>query len=128
VDPKVVLIIDTDLGFVFWLGRVLGDAGHQVLPAKGLSEASSLLHELNTEVHLLIVNPSLPGAADFAKGLRRSWPNAKLLVALSDNDPQGGQIQAADIIVRKPLQPDTAAAALWLKMVEQVLDRSRTRE
>lgn len=123
----MVLIIDTDLGFVFWLGRVLGEAGHQVLPAKGLPEASELLDELNPEIHLVVVSPSLPGAADFANGLRRSWPDAKILVALNDGEPQRSQIQSADIIVRKPLQPDTAAADLWLKIVEQALDRSRSR-
>ena len=120
---KTIVIIDDDLGFVFWLGRVLGDAGYQVLPAKGFSEASALLSELNTEIDLLIANPSLAGAVDFVNALRRSRPNAKILAVLSEKDQEAGQIQNADITARKPLQADAAAATLWLKMVEQVLER-----
>lgn len=120
---KTVLIIDRDLGFVFWLGRVLGNAGHQVLPAKGFSEASTLLSELNTEIDLLIVNPSLAEAADFVNKLRRSWPNAGILAALGGKDQQAGQIRNVGIIARRPLRLDAAAANVWLRMVEQVLDR-----
>ena len=119
---KTVVIIDRDLGFVFWLGRVLGDAGYQVLPSKGFAEASPLLSELNTEIDLLVVNPSLVGAADFVSALRRSWPDARILAAIGDQDQQAGQVQNADIIVRRPLQPDAAAATVWLKMVEQALN------
>ncbi|HKE24889.1 MAG TPA: hypothetical protein VKB88_21150 [Bryobacteraceae bacterium] len=43
---KAVLIIDGDLGFVFWLGKLLADAGYQALPAKGFSEANALLDEM----------------------------------------------------------------------------------
>jgi hypothetical protein len=118
---KTIVIIDDDLGFVFWLGQLLGDADYKVLPTKGFSDASTLLSELNTEIDLLIVNPSLAGAADFINALRRSRPNAKILAALSDNDQPAGQVQNADIIARKPRQPDAAASTLWLSVVEQAL-------
>jgi DNA-binding NarL/FixJ family response regulator len=117
---KTILIIDDDLGFVFWLGPVLAHAGYEVLPAKGFSDASTLLSELNAKIDLLIVNPSLPGVADFVSALRRSRPNAKILFAL-DNDQPAGPIQNADIIARKLLQQDAAAATLWLRVVEQAL-------
>ena len=29
-----VLIIDNDLGFIFWLGQILNDVGYAALPAK----------------------------------------------------------------------------------------------
>jgi len=119
---KTILIIDDDLGFVFWLGRVLAHGGYEVLPAKGFSDASTLLSDLNAEVDLLIVNPSLPGAADFVNALRRSRPNAKIVFALDDDQP-AGQIQNADIIARKLLPEDAAAATLWLRVVEQALGR-----
>ena len=119
---KTILIIDDDLGFVFWLGRVLGDAGYQALPAKGFLEANALLSELNTEIDLLIANPSLAGAADFVSALRRSRPNARVLAVLGEKDQKVGQIQDTDVIARKPLKPDAAAATLWVRMVEQILD------
>jgi hypothetical protein len=36
-----VLIIDNDLGFMFWLGQILSEAGYAVLPAKSAPEAST---------------------------------------------------------------------------------------
>ena len=63
---KTVLIIDSDLGFVFWLGRILQGAGCEVIPAKSSAEASVLLSELSTGVDLLIVDSRLAGVVDFA--------------------------------------------------------------
>ena len=109
---KTVLIIDPDLGFVFWLGWVLGDAGWQALPAKGFSEATDLLSQLHMEIDLLVVNPFLTGATDFVDTSRCSQPNLKVLVVL-EKERQVGPIQNADTIVRKLLRVDRVAGALW---------------
>src|SRR5882724_4454329 len=61
-QTRSVLIVDRDLGFVFWLGRALDDAGYQALPAKGIGDATELLGHMNLEIDLLIVSPSMPGA------------------------------------------------------------------
>jgi DNA-binding response OmpR family regulator len=118
---KNVLIVDADLGFVFWLGRVLADAGYQALPAKGFSEASALLSELKAEIDVLILNTSLPGAADFVKAFRRSRPNTNILAAFSNKSESESQTQIADIVARKPLQLDGAAGTVWVGMVKQAL-------
>jgi len=119
---KTVLIIDADFGFVFWLGQVLGDAGWQAVPAKGFSEATALISQLRMEIDLLVVNPILTGAADFVHALRCSQPNLKVLVVL-EKEQQVGPIQNADAIVRKPLQVDRVAGALWTRIIEQILIR-----
>ena len=118
---KTVLIIDSDLGFVFWLGRILADAGCQPLPARDASEAGALLGQLNAEIDLLILNPSLTGADDFANALRRLRQNVKILAALSDADQSAAQVQGADIIARKPVQLDGATCRQWVGMIKQVL-------
>lgn len=118
---KTVLIVDEDLGFVFWLGRVLTDAGYQAVPAKGFSEAEALLNELNLEVDLLVVNSSLSSEAGFVDALRRSRANLKILAVLGENTESDSPMRNADIMARKPLRADRAAAALWVRMVEQAL-------
>jgi hypothetical protein len=65
-----VLIIDNDLGFMFWLGQILNEAGYAVLPAKSASEAVELMSENNIEADLLIINPSLPGVVRLVGELR----------------------------------------------------------
>jgi hypothetical protein len=123
---KTVLIIDPELGFVFWLGQMLLAAGYEALPAKGVPEAIALLGELGVAVDLLIVNPALPGAPKLAEELRRSRGDLKVLVLASDNGGQTRAIPSPDAILRKPLQTDEAAGALWLHSVEQILGRKCT--
>ena len=40
---RTILIVDSDLGFVFWLGRALHDAGYEALPAKDVPEATAII-------------------------------------------------------------------------------------
>ena len=49
---KTVLVIDSDLGFVFWLGRGLDQAGYPSFPAKSVPNAKTLLNELKIAVDL----------------------------------------------------------------------------
>ena len=74
-----VLIVDNDLGFVFWLGKTLDAAGYQSLPAKSIAAAGTLLEEITGKIDLLIVNSALPGAAEFITSLRRSLRRLKVI-------------------------------------------------
>ena len=69
---KTVLIIENDLGWVFWLGQALDEIGYQALPAKDVADAISLLRELKSNIDVLIVNPTLKGVVPFIERLRRS--------------------------------------------------------
>ena len=119
---KTVLIVDPDLGFVFWLGQVLGNTRWQAVPAKDFQTAMALLRELHLEkIDLLILNPSVQGAADFVQALRISQPNLKVAVALSENEQNPARIENADSVIRKPRLADRAAGALWLRIIESLL-------
>lgn len=123
---KTVLIIDTDLGFVFWLGQALLEGGYNALPAKGVPEAKALLSELEAETDLLIVNPCLAGAADLIDALRASNVELKVLALRGEQDLSAAKIPCPDASIRKPLRPDRIASSLWLRTVEQLLARKRT--
>jgi ActR/RegA family two-component response regulator len=120
---KTVLIIESDLGFVFWLGRALQDASYEALPAKGVQEATALVSELNAEIDLLIVNPSLAGAVEFVHALRHSRRDLKILAVPGEKDQQAHPIPSVDAVVWKPPELDQAASALWLSIVGQLLLR-----
>ena len=68
---RTILIVDGDLGLVLWLGRMLVDAGHDAVPAQNIAEADRLMRELDLRVDLLVINPSLQGAADLLERLNR---------------------------------------------------------
>ena len=87
-----VLVVDRDLGFLFWLGCVLSEAGHDALPARNVKAASLLLRSLNSAVELLVVDSGLPGAQRFAAQLRRLNPEIKVIDALAAGSRLGGEI------------------------------------
>jgi DNA-binding response OmpR family regulator len=116
-----VLILDNDLGFVFWLGRTLDAAGYQTLPAKNISDATILLEELTLEIDLLIVNPSLPGAAEFVSMLRRSTRRLKV-IAISDVDGPVTTLPGVDAWRRKPDNiVDEVTTLEWVQLTQSLL-------
>ena len=67
MPSKTILITDRDLGFVFWLGQLLDDAGYQALPARSSVDAIALQNQFHLKIDLLILNPSLVGYASSLK-------------------------------------------------------------
>ena len=70
-DVATILILDDDLGFAFWLGQTLCAPNCETLPAKNVPEAAALIGQFKLTIDLVIMNPAVPGAADFTRGLRR---------------------------------------------------------
>jgi hypothetical protein len=58
-DPPTVLIVDQDLGFVWWLGEILHSGGCTVVPALNCQQAITLMKELRLNLDLIIVDPIL---------------------------------------------------------------------
>jgi len=61
-DPLVgptVMVVDEDLGLICRLGKILAEAGYQVIPALNSRQAASLMERLRITPDLVIVNPSL---------------------------------------------------------------------
>ena len=79
---NTVLIVDSDLGFVFWLGQKLNEVGHHAWPAVSVSNAKALAARFDPNV--LIVNFSLPGAEAFVKSFQRSHTEVRILALPSD--------------------------------------------
>jgi hypothetical protein len=115
-----ILIVDSDLGFVFWLGHALDAAGYFSLPAKSIPDASELLRLLNREVDLLVLNCSLFGAADLIGSLRRSQPHLKVLAAGDPGEPVS-DVHGVDLTENKPAAPDETSARRWLQSIRRLL-------
>ncbi len=117
---KTVLIIDADLGFNFWLGQVLDVAGYAALPARGVPDAKVLLAECKLMLDFLIVDPSLPGASEFAKALRHDRENIKV-VAVSESAAANGSQVEADAACEKPAETSEEALFEWARMLRRIL-------
>ena len=117
---RTVLIVDPELGFVFWLGQALDRAGYQALPAKGCEDAAELLKQLNVEIDLLIVGQSLAGACAFADDLRHSQGHLKVISAIGDGDEPSVAFPGADASQFMLSGVDEASETEWLETIDAI--------
>ena len=100
---KTVLVIDDDLGFLFWIGKTLEHAEYNVIPAVSTAKAHSLLSALALAPDLLIINPVLPDSADFIDILRRDSPGLRVMAAVDEDTRETTRIDVeVDRWVQKP--------------------------
>ena len=112
-----VLIVESDLGFVFWLGQALDKAGYASMPAKNVSDAFSVISDFDLTVGLLIVNPRLPGAAVLADLVHRSAPGA-WVIGLTDNPTTLAAFPWVDSYQSKPKTRTEIAKLEWLQIIQ----------
>lgn len=118
-----VLILDDDLGFVFWVAQSLAGAGFESIPAQNVAEAKRLVKQLRLRVDVVIISPSLAGGFDYVRELRAKNANMGVVAAVE---------RAADLmIVRREVdavrsKPDVlgdASMPEWRRTVRRVYSR-----
>ena len=118
-----ILLVDSDLGFIFWLGQILDEAGYEAVPAKSVSDGIKLLAEISIPIHLLILDPALPAAASLISILRQKEPNLKV-IAVPKSQTVAGNLAGVDIIQVKTCAVDRIARDEWVKVVQEALIQS----
>lgn len=110
---KTVLIVDDDLGFLFWLAKALGNAGYNVVPAVSISKARSIVSDLALMPDLLIINPAVQASSELIRALKLESPGVRTVAAV---EPQLPEARWAGLDVdwwgRKPLLPIVAKGAI----------------
>jgi hypothetical protein len=114
-----ILLVDADLGFVFWLGRALDSAGFRALPAKSTQDARTLLHELRVTVDLLVIDPTLSEASSLITFLQQSSQSVKV-VATGSWELEPG-FPRPDAIGCRPPHLDNQAVQEWLQLIQSTL-------
>src|SRR5208283_422511 len=118
---SIILIIDSDLGSVFWLGQLLDATGYESLPAKSLWDAKLLLAELKVTIDLLIVSASIPGVAAFTESLRSSQGRLKTIGLLGDDEEMPEVEPHMDAWLQKPVLTDGVSKLGYLELVNSLL-------
>ena len=112
---KNILIVDSDLGFIYWLGAVLIAADYQPWPACSPSDAISVMdRKPSVRLDLLIVNASLPGVSKTIAHFRRTQADLKVMAL----GPQGKALPGINAWRRKPGLIDDSAKREWVRAVE----------
>jgi len=114
-------LIDSDLGFVFWLGRQLDRAGYEAFPARSVPDARRLIAELHLSVGLVILSDSVSGAAGFISDLRHAQKCLKIILLAEDADEENRL--GADAQCVKPDRIRENSIAEWLQITQKVLSR-----
>jgi hypothetical protein len=118
---RTVLIVDNDLGFVFWVGQALDRAGYNTLPAKGVPEALTVVDVSAGRIDLLLIGLGLPGAASLAAKLLRSNASMKV-VGLVDQDIQAiPPFPGSTATLRRPCGMSEESKAHCLALIRAVL-------
>jgi hypothetical protein len=135
-QSSIVLIIDNDLAFVFWLGEILASAGYEPYPAQDVPQARQLLSNLPGPPALVIVNTCFPGAAAFLRAVRQSIGGLQA-IGISDpsSDPSsvpssvpssgGGEFSESIQTVPRPTCFGGISVSEWLNLIERVLSRRK---
>ena len=115
-----LVIVDRDLGFVFWLGRALDLCGHVTLPARSGTDALSLIDELGVFVDALLINPAAPGAVKLIASLRLTGHPPKVICLIDDEESRIAP-QLVTASVRKPTRTDGQALEVLLWAIHNAL-------
>lgn len=120
---KNILIVDNNLGFVYWLGEALAAANCQPWPASSAAEASALVRNRRlTQLDLLILNPALRGATQLIARLRRTRPDLKVLAVDPMHDRQ---VRTVDAWHARPSRGDRTERLEWMREVERFVGRHK---
>jgi hypothetical protein len=120
-----VLILDDDLGFVFWLGEALVSAGYEAVPAVGVPDAKGRTGTFHFTPDLVIANPTLAGVAEFTRALRQGpRPAAVIEITTATGEAKIGL--RADGFQPRPDVADDRAKLAWLRTIREVLRESAT--
>jgi len=116
---KNVLIVDDNLGFLYWLGETLAGARYQPWPALSTPEAVAIVRNKTlAQLDLLVVNPSLPGARRLIARLRSGLPDLKVMAVDPVNDRQ---VHGVDAWRARPESGTKSVRQEWLREIDRVV-------
>jgi CheY-like chemotaxis protein len=120
-EGVTILIVDNDLGFVYWLGCTLSAAGYLALPAFKCEDATDLVNRLNIGVDLLVVDTSMPGATELVEALEGAHHQFKVIAVKGYRREPDPIFQRADACQDRGPCADDDLEAAWLDTVRGVI-------
>jgi hypothetical protein len=120
----VVLIVDEDLGFIWWLGQIFSQAGCQVVPTLSSDQTLSLARDLNLKVDLVVVNPELSGISELIQALSSTRPPK--VVAIRNHDSNIRVALPAHATLERPSGWGPVSEKEWLGCVRRLVKDVRS--
>jgi len=118
-----VLIVDDDIGFVLWVGRLLADAGCEAVPALSCQHALTRVSQLNFNVDLAIVNSGLPMVSQMLQSLGDANSQLRIVFIQNPGADLPGTIHP-DAILERPHEWEAISWEEWLGKIHKLIGRT----
>ena len=82
------LIVDVDVGFIFWFGEIITKAGWNLVPALNCRQGVALAVMLDSYIDVIVVNPALIGIHEMVESLSRV--HRPMVVVVRDSKVEPG--------------------------------------
>jgi DNA-binding NtrC family response regulator len=115
-----VLIVDDDLGFVWWLGDIFNEAGARCVPALSCGAAMVLAKRLGVEPDMVILNASLDGASKLLEKCTHTNPHLKIVTIGVPSKALSVSIQL-HAIVERPSPSEPIFRREWSEKLRKLL-------
>ena len=116
-----ILILDNDLGFMFWLGQALTVTGLTPMPAPSVPEARRLLGRFPRAVDVLIVNMDVREAPEYTRSLRNQQGKLRVIATVRHGAKLPIDFKDVDAVRTKPEVLDELTTVEWRRAVRQLL-------
>jgi hypothetical protein len=111
------LIVDEDVGLVFWFGEIFARARWNIVPALNCRQAVSLAEMLGSRIDLIVVNPALNGIVEMIQALSRVHRPKVVVIG----DPNVEPDIPADATIDRPDVSTSFSRAEWAERVRKIL-------
>jgi hypothetical protein len=118
---QIALIVDDDLGFVWWLGERFHEAGYRPVPALTVRQAISIVKELNIKIPVVVVNPGLPGVRKLIRSLSQVDQPAVKVILIGDTTSPPSTLIRAHGTLERPSAWESVSRFEWLRKLRMIL-------
>lgn len=120
-----VLIVDGDLGFVFWLGHTLDCEGCTAIPVKDAAAAAELIRQHGLAVDIVVIDGLLPEAACFIRSLRESRPLLRVIGVVPERWRGACPFGESDVLFHKPARLTENARRRWAAAIRKLTSATK---
>jgi hypothetical protein len=111
------LIVDDDVGLIFWFGEIFAKAGWNIVPALNCRQAVSLAVMWDSHIDLIVVNPALKSIPELVDTLSRVHRPKIVIIRDPDVEPD----IPADATIDRPDVSTSLSRAEWAERVRKLL-------
>lgn len=123
-----LLLIDSDLGFTFWLAHALERVGYECLPANSAMAAEELIKDYQLSIDIVVMDPLSQDALRFLFSLEDSRPGLKTVAVLPPEAGGAPDLAVFDAVKQRPQQFTSEEAEEWVDLIRGISHISKPRQ